>query len=161
MGTVERKALQRRGMADDSPHPLHYDLWVCRGRMCTANGSNAVADASEAAVVAAHVEGVVDVVRGGCYGLCDLGPNVVVRRFVDTAEDVSADRLSLTGAENEFVYCGVHVTDVADVIRAHVVEDAPLVRLTRAVREREIIPSSPIEQRIRALRERRSSTDHD
>lgn len=148
-------------MADD-PRPLaRFDLWVCRGRMCTANGSNAVADASEGAVVAAHAEAVVEVVRGGCYGLCDLGPNVVVRRFVDDAEDVTADRLSLTGADNEFVYCGVHVTDVKDIVAAHVVDDAPLVRLTRAVREREIVASSPIEQRMRALRERRSSTDHD
>lgn len=154
--------LDTAGMADDPlPRPPRFDVWVCRGRMCTANGSNAVADASEAAVLAAQIEGVVAVLRGGCYGLCDLGPNVVVRRFVDDSEDVAADRLSLTGAANEFVYCGVYVDDVGDVLAAHVVGDGPLVRLTRAVREVEIVPTSRIEKRMRALRDRRSSTDHD
>ncbi len=158
MGAAMCKALQRRGMADELPHRPHFDLWVCRGRMCTANGSNAVADAFD--VVTAD-NAAVTPLRGGCYGLCDLGPNVVVRRFVDDSEDLAADRLSLTGADNETVYCGVHVKDVADVVNAHVVDDVPLVRLTRAVREHELQPTSPIEQRMRALRERRSSDSHD
>ncbi|HEY1099489.1 MAG TPA: (2Fe-2S) ferredoxin domain-containing protein, partial [Myxococcota bacterium] len=97
------------------PAARRYDLWVCRGRMCTANGSNAVAAAFDAAVVG---EPCVTVLRGGCYGLCDLGPNVVVRRHLGDAavvEHSAADRLTLTGADDESVYCGVDVADVVDV----------------------------------------------
>jgi (2Fe-2S) ferredoxin len=132
----------------------HFDLWVCQGRMCTANGSDVVAVAAAASAPAC-----VTVLRGGCYGLCDLGPNVVVRRFVDDNRDptqVDADRLSLTYTANEHVYCGVGAGDLDAIVSAHVVDDAPLVRLTRAVREREITPKSPVESRMRTLRERRN-----
>lgn len=132
----------------------HFDVWVCHGRLCTANGSDVVAVAAAAAASSC-----VTVLRGGCYGLCDLGPNVVVRRFVDDHRDpaqVAADRLSLTHTANEHVYCGVDAGDVEAIVSSHVVDDAPLVRLTRAVRERELAPKSPVEERMRALRERRN-----
>lgn len=141
------------GFAVGEPGP-HFDLWVCRGRLCTANGSDVVTAAAQGAAPSR-----VTVLRGGCYGLCDLGPNVVVRRFVDGARDPAqqeADRLSLTNAANEHVYCGVAVSDIAAIVSAHVDDDAPVIRLSRAVRERELAPKSPIEERMRALRGRRN-----
>ena len=147
------------------PHPRAklpcFELWVCGGRICTANGSNAIADACEVAV--AH-EPRVTVLRGGCYGLCELGPNVVVRRYDDADDAVvvehsAADRLTLTGAENETVYCAVDVADVVDIVAAHVADDVALVRLTRAVREQELAPGTEIERRIRALRATREKQD--
>jgi (2Fe-2S) ferredoxin len=132
----------------------HFDVWVCHGRLCTANGSDVVAVAAAAVAPAC-----VTVLRGGCYGLCDLGPNVVVRRFVDDHRDpaqIAADRLSLTYTANEHVYCGVGAADVDAIVSAHAVHDAPLVRLTRAVRERELTPKSLVEERMRALRDRRN-----
>jgi (2Fe-2S) ferredoxin len=136
-------------MADD----VRFDVWVCRGRVCSANGSERVAHAFEAAVVATPGA---RLLSGGCYGLCELGPNVVVRRLVDGDAEVdnpmAADRLSLSGADNEVVYCGVAASDAAAVIAAHVIEDTPLVRLTRAVRQGEIEPRTPIERRMRDLR---------
>jgi len=161
---VRPNTLDTAGMADDPLlRPPHFDLWVCRGRMCTANGSNGLAAAFDAAVVD---EPCVTVLRGGCYGLCDLGPNVVVRRHVaDAAVDRSvvehsaADRLTLTGADNESVYCGVDVADVVDVVHAHVVDDSPLVRLERAVREQELAPTTEIERRMRALRAMRDKRE--
>jgi len=141
-------------MADD----VRFDVWVCRGRVCSANGSAAVADAFQQAVSAPSSSSPsVRVLRGGCFGLCELGPNVVVRRFAAEAtsgrtRDIEADRLTLSGADNEVVYCGVAPVDAGDVIAAHVVDDAPLLRLTRAVRQHELEPRTPIERRMRDLR---------
>ena len=136
-------------MADD----VCFDVWVCRGRVCSANGSEGVADAFDTAVAGTSR---VRVLRGGCYGLCELGPNVVVRRFVDgdaaAGSTADVDRLTLSGADNEVVYCGVAVSDAAAVIAAHVVQDTPLLRLTRAVRQQELEPRTPIERRMRDLR---------
>lgn len=136
-------------MADD----FRFDVWVCRGRVCSANGSERVAAAFEAAVVGTPGA---RLLSGGCYGLCEIGPNVVVRRLVDgdavAASATAADRLSLSGADNEVVYCGVDTSDAVAVIAAHIVDDTPLVRLTRAVRQQELEPRTPIERRMRDLR---------
>ncbi len=134
---------------------VRFDVWVCQGRLCTSHGSDAVCGA---VVEAAAGHDDVSVYRGGCYGLCELGPNVVVRRFeAAAAVDTNADRLTLSHAENETVYCGVAPHDAGAVVSAHVDDDAPLVRLTRAVREKEIVPKTPIEQRMRDLRLKRES----
>lgn len=143
-------------MADD----VRFDVWVCRGRVCSANGSAAVFDAFQQAVAASSSSPSpspsVRVLRGGCYGLCELGPNVVVRRFegevATGSRDTDADRLTLSGGDNEVVYCGVAPGDAGDVVSAHVIDGAPLIRLTRAVRQHELEPRTPIERRMRDLR---------
>lgn len=118
-----------------------------------------MAEAFEAA--ATSTDGAVTVLRGGCYGLCELGPNVVVRRRRGAAPDRDAtnDRLSLAGGADETVYCGVGVDDAAAVVAAHVDGDAPLVRLTRVVQEATQQPRTAIEERIRALRAARRAGD--
>jgi len=134
---------------------VHFDVWVCRGRLCSAAGSARVAEAFTSSSAASPQ---VTVRRGGCYGLCELGPNVVVRRrtAAQAPTSVDDDRPSLAGGAHETVYCGVGVADVDDVLASHLTHDAPLVRLTRAVRERELLPRTPIEERMRALRAERA-----
>src|SRR5688500_17955606 len=92
-----------------------FDVWVCQGRMCTANGSD---------VVAARMRDHADldrcrVLRGGCFGLCEIGPNVVVRRHLQQLPDADADRCSLTQEPNETVYSGLTPGDAGLVLRAH------------------------------------------
>jgi (2Fe-2S) ferredoxin len=137
----------------DDDGAVHFDVWVCRGRLCSAAGSARVAEAFNSSSSSR-----VTVLRGGCYGLCELGPNVVVRRRRATAPSTAAvdDRLSLAGGADETVYCGVAADDVDAVLASHLEHDAPLVRLTRAVRERELLPRTPIEERMRALRAERA-----
>ncbi len=130
---------------------VRFDVWVCHGRMCRSAGGDAVF----AAMRDAENDSVA-VLRGGCYGLCDIGPNVVVRRCAHDPNERDADLLSLTGDNNETVYCGVAALDAPDIVNAHVTHDAPLVRLTRAVREKELEPTTPIERRMRALRKERA-----
>ncbi len=131
---------------------IRFDVWVCQGRLCTSHGSD---DVSAAVVEASAGTDAVTVLRGGCYGLCEMGPNVVVRRFTADGEDTSVDRLTLSHGENETVYCGVAPADARGIVNTHVVDDVPLHRLTRAVREKMLLPRTPIEERMRDLRLKR------
>lgn len=133
------------------PRAPLFDFWICQGRMCTANGSDAVA---------ARAREIADldrcrVLRGGCFGLCEIGPNVVVRRHTDQLPDTDADRCTLTQEPNETVYSGIQPADVGLVIGAHLEQDAQLVSLTREAREAALPPASPVAAKLRALREKR------
>ena len=130
-----------------------FDVWICQGRMCTANGSDAVA---ACATAQAEPHGArCRVLRGGCYGLCEIGPNVVVRRHEGQRPDTEADRLTLTDEANETVYSGITPGDVESIVDVHLIEDGTLPDLTRDARERELPPSSPVAAKLRELREKR------
>jgi (2Fe-2S) ferredoxin len=128
------------------------DIWVCQGRMCTANGSDAVAVRARA-VVGAGSE-TCRVLRGGCYGHCEIGPNVIVRAHEGALPDVDADRLSLTEEANETVYAGVAPADVELVVKAHLAGRS-VPQLTRDARLAALPAASPVAEKIRALRARR------
>ncbi|HEY4222395.1 MAG TPA: (2Fe-2S) ferredoxin domain-containing protein [Myxococcota bacterium] len=137
-----------------------FDVWVCQGRMCTGNGSDAVAE--RARDQAASYDGGPHadrcrVLRGGCYGLCEIGPNVVVRRHEHQRPDPDADRLSLTHDKNESVYSGMSPADIDGVLHAHLVYDLDVPELSRLARERDLPPQSPVAAKLRALRERRKT----
>ena len=127
------------------------DIWVCQGRMCTANGSDAVA--AHARVNVAGKE-TCRVLRGGCYGHCEIGPNVVVRAHEGELPDVDVDRLSLTEEVNETVYSGMAPADIALVVKAHLAGRA-VPDLTRDARLAALPATSPVAEKIRALRARR------
>lgn len=95
--------------------------------------------------------------RGGCFGLCELAANVVVRRHVDRSAlpSTEEDRLSLTHASNETVYSQVSVDGLAGLLRAHLDDDRPDEAQTQRAREDAIGPRSTIAERMRLLRERR------
>lgn len=134
-----------------------FDIWVCQGRMCSAHGADALKER-----IVTELEGRPEdrgrcrVLRGGCYGLCELSANVVVRRWPSAARlpDPSVDRLSLTGKRNETVYCQVQPDELVRILSAHLDEDRPAEELTRAAREAASAPPSSVAERIRALRRR-------
>jgi (2Fe-2S) ferredoxin len=128
-----------------------FDVWICQGRMCTANGSDAVAARARELADLDRCR----VLRGGCFGLCEIGPNVVVRRWLERLPDADADRLSLTNEANETVYSGITPADVGLVLRAHVEEDTAVEPLTREAREAALPPQSPVAAKLRALREKK------
>lgn len=140
-------------MADDD---VRIDLWVCGGRVCRSHGADGVDAACR--VAAAHTPSL-RVLRGGCYGLCDLGANVVAR--VDgsgVALDVDADRLTLRNNASEHVACGVTAADVDELVSTLATARTVPARMSRAVREQTQAPKSPIEERMRALRARRAAS---
>jgi (2Fe-2S) ferredoxin len=132
------------------------DIWVCQGRMCTANGSDAVATHARAFVEEQAQGGTCRVLRGGCYGHCEIGPNVVVRAHEgnDELPDVDVDRLSLTEEANETVYSGMAPADIALVVKAHLAGRS-VPALTRDARLAALPAASPVAEKIRALRARR------
>lgn len=117
------------------------------------NGSNGIAARAEE-LAAGAADGRCRVLRGGCYGLCDIGPTVVVRRWPAEGELPSpdVDRLSLTDDDNETVYSGLTPADLDVVVRAHLERDAPVPELTRDAREASLPPTSVLAAKLRALR---------
>lgn len=125
--------------------------------MCTGRGADELA--TRARDGAALSGGRIRVLRGGCYGLCELGPNVVVRRHdADAATDITSDRLSLNNDEGETVYCGIEPAHVDGIMRTHLAGVAPIAALTRAAREAALVPDGTVAAGMRRLRQRRRST---
>jgi (2Fe-2S) ferredoxin len=134
-----------------------FDVRVCEGRLCTAHRSDELKGVAEA-FLARHPDGDrVRLARGGCFGLCDLAANVVVRRYASPGRlpPEDQDRLSLTKTKNETVYSGLSAEEVAEVLRAHLEEDTVVERLTSRAREAERPPESPVAARMRELREKK------
>ena len=130
--------------------------------MCTALG----ADALKHRVLTLLDERPADaercrVLRGGCYGLCELSANVVVRRHAAKGRrpDPEVDRLSLTEKKNETVYSRVEPRHIARILGAHLDEDGEAGELTRQAREAEVAPPSKLAERLRKLRRRRERGD--
>lgn len=137
----------------------HVDVWVCEGRMCTAKGAGTLAEYARAHV--ASRDGV-RILRGGCYGQCDLSPNVVVREHPpDGAPDVEADRLTRTFAPNEHVYAQVDREGLIQILSAHL-DGEPIPRaLTLRAREETVAPVNDVAARIRSLRLKRRQARED
>lgn len=53
-------------------------VMICAGTGCTSSGSDKIAEAFEAELKNVSLENEVKVVRTGCFGLCALGPIVVI-----------------------------------------------------------------------------------
>ena len=57
---------------------LRSHVMVCGGTGCTSSGSDKIAKAFEDEILATGLENEVKVIRTGCFGLCALGPIVVI-----------------------------------------------------------------------------------
>ena len=55
-----------------------HQVLVCGGTGCTSSGSGKLIDEFKAQVSAHGIEDEVQIVRTGCFGLCELGPIVIV-----------------------------------------------------------------------------------
>ncbi len=103
-----------------------YRLSVCKGADCKDNGSDAVFAQANAAVKAAGVGAQCEVSRGGCYGLCHLGPNVVIRE--DTGKPVdpfASDDFQLTFEPGETYYWKMTPEKMVRVVAEHVQQQRP------------------------------------
>ena len=85
-------------------------VMICGGSGCTSSGSDRVAAAFEAEIVTAGLENEVKVIRTGCFGLCALGPIVVIY------------------PEGTF-YSMVKPEDVAEIVGEHLLKGRPVIRL--------------------------------
>lgn len=133
-----------------------FDVWICEGRMCTSNGADGLRDRAVAflAQLPDDERERVRVLRGGCFGLCEMGANVVVRRWSSKARlpDPEVDRLRVTGRANEVVYSKMRCEEIERVIRGHLDDDQPVQELTLRAREEEVPAASATARNIRRLR---------
>lgn len=107
-----------------------YRMAVCKGPDCRRGGSDAVFQAARAEVQERGLATRCEVYRGGCYGLCDRGPNVVVREDVGRKRDLlSREDYQLMGWPEEAYYGAMTPEKVRRVVAEHVVEGRPVEAL--------------------------------
>ena len=85
-------------------------VMICAGTGCTSSGSGPVAEAFEREIKQNGLDSEVRVIRTGCFGLCALGPIVVVY------------------PEASF-YSMVKVDDVREIVSEHLLKGRPVTRL--------------------------------
>ena len=83
---------------------------VCGGTGCTSSGSDKIAEAFENQIRTDGLDQEVKVIRTGCFGLCALGPIVVIY------------------PEGTF-YSMVKPEDVAEIVNEHLLKGRPVLRL--------------------------------
>lgn len=85
-------------------------IMVCGGTGCTSSGSGKIIEAFNREIAAAGINEEVKVIKTGCFGLCALGPIVVVY------------------PEGIF-YAMVEEKDVKEIVEEHLVKGRPVKRL--------------------------------
>ena len=83
---------------------------ICGGTGCTSSGSNKIIDAFNANIAANGLEEEIKVVQTGCFGLCALGPVVIVH------------------PDGTF-YSRVEADDVAEIVTEHLLKGRVVERL--------------------------------
>ncbi|MFQ9901278.1 MAG: NAD(P)H-dependent oxidoreductase subunit E, partial [Ruthenibacterium sp.] len=85
-------------------------VMVCGGTGCTSSNSDKIAQAFEAEIQATGLQDEVKVIRTGCFGLCALGPIVVIY------------------PEGSF-YSMVKEENVKEIVDEHLLKGRPVTRL--------------------------------
>ena len=85
-------------------------VMVCAGTGCTSSGSDKVAASFETEIAAVGLQDEVNVVRTGCFGLCELGPIVIIY------------------PEASF-YSRISPEDVKEIVNEHLLKGRPVHRL--------------------------------
>ena len=89
---------------------IRAQVLICGGTGCTSSGSVAIQKEFETQIAANGLAEEVKIVQTGCFGLCDLGPVVIV--YPDGT-----------------FYSRVTVDDVAEIVSEHLLKGRPVERL--------------------------------
>lgn len=104
-----------------------YRLSVCKGMDCKANGSADVLAAAREELAQRGLVGRCELYRGGCYGFCHMGPNVVVREDTGRKRDpLSPEDYQLMGWPGEVYYSHMTPEKMRRVVAEHIEKDAPV-----------------------------------
>lgn len=85
-------------------------LMVCAGTGCQASESLTIKEKLEQEVIRLGLSEKIQVNQTGCFGLCEVGPNIVVY-------------------PQGIFYCGVHIEDVEEIVQSHFVNGKVVDRL--------------------------------
>jgi (2Fe-2S) ferredoxin len=101
-----------------------YRVSVCKGPDCRAGGSDEVFQALRQQLPTSPAGPRCTVGRGGCYGLCHLGPNVIVRVDDGRPRDpFSREDFQLMGWEGEVHYGNMTPERVPALVDRHLAGD--------------------------------------
>ena len=97
-----------------------YVVAVCEGPDCTGNGSDALVPVLASAIARLGLGARCRLKRGGCYGLCQEGPNVIVRRDTGAPVDpLSSEDYELSGADGEVHYDHLDAAKCERLVQEH------------------------------------------
>ena len=97
---------------------------MCKGPDCRAGGADEVFSSLRRAVAESPARATCQVNRGGCYGLCHLGPNVVVRLDDGRPRDLlSREDFQLMGWDGETHYGNMTAERVPRLVEQHLQRD--------------------------------------
>jgi NADH:ubiquinone oxidoreductase subunit F (NADH-binding)/(2Fe-2S) ferredoxin/NAD-dependent dihydropyrimidine dehydrogenase PreA subunit len=82
---------------------------ICGGPDCS-NTSGAIRDAFKANISKNHIEKEVSIVITGCFGLCALGPHILIY-------------------PGEYLYSGITLDDVDEIFNEHIMKNKPVERM--------------------------------
>jgi len=107
-----------------------YRVSICKGPDCRRNGAERVASAAHETVKSLDLGARCTLARGGCYGLCHLGPNVVIREDRPRAPDpFRQEDFQLMGWTDEVHYGRMTPEGIRTVLAEHVGHDSPVEAL--------------------------------
>ncbi len=106
-----------------------YRLAVCKGPNCRQGGADQVFSACRELIAKSGISARCEVYRAGCYGLCHLGPNIVLRENPRPKDPLSREDFQLMGWDGEFHYPAMTVQKIARVLVEHVAEGRVLDEL--------------------------------
>jgi (2Fe-2S) ferredoxin len=109
-----------------------YRLAVCKGPNCREGGADQIFSACREVVSNSGMSARCEVYRAGCYGLCHLGPNVVLRENPRPRDPLAREDFQLMGWDGEFHYPAMTVQKIARVIAEHVAKGRALEELLGA-----------------------------
>ena len=89
---------------------IRSQVLICGGTGCTSSGSQAIQDTFVEELAKKGLENEIKLVRTGCFGLCELGPVVIV--YPDGT-----------------FYSRVQATDVPEIVEEHLLKGRRVERL--------------------------------
>ncbi len=105
---IEQVAL--RTGSDEAERGIRKHVLICGGTGCTSSGSMSLRDALVAELEKQAIADEIKVVTTGCFGLCALGPIMIVY------------------PEGTF-YSMVKVEDIPEIVESHLIDNVPVERL--------------------------------
>lgn len=97
-----------------------YRLAVCKGPNCRQGGADQIFSACRDLISKSGISALCEAYRAGCYGLCHLGPNVVLRENPRPKDPLSREDFQLMGWKGEFHYPQMNAQKIARVLFEHV-----------------------------------------
>ncbi|MGQ0505448.1 MAG: (2Fe-2S) ferredoxin domain-containing protein [Myxococcaceae bacterium] len=114
-----------------------YRVSVCKGPDCKMGGSDHVFTALKARVQEKGLAARCELFRGGCYGVCHLGPTLVIREHNGKPRDpLSRDDFQLIQRDGEVHYDSMTPEKMIQIVDEHLEKDHPVESLRSTGEER-------------------------